>query len=476
MENITTYYARRTNVFAWLSALLMLASAVARIAYFGGAEPVSASVVVVRIILPLAANLIFVYQLLVKGERQFCVTVWPVILLAIVMIADARAYGINFAVTTACTFFCILFGFMYFLTFSGHIAIKFPILLCLVIPGVMFAIDANFRTELLIIGLYGSRILISDLCVLLSLLAAVLAAKKMPQWKEGDPERYRLGDRIDGRKIRTLYPLERVAGYIMPNRTGASNYIRDYVETTNMEKYIHQKRREGYKHFGITHVFIAAYVRCCAELPAVNRFFSGQKIYARPDIEVCMAIKKELSTEGFETVIKTVFDKSDTAADVYRKYDEQVQSVKNPSLDSNFDNFAKLLNYIPGLFLKFTIWLIKVIDYFGMLPRIATKLSPFHGSMFITSMGSLGIPPIYHHLYDLGNIPVFCAFGAKRTEKVREADGSETVHRYVDFTWVTDERICDGYYYSLVLKRMKSLFLHPEQLDEPPEKIVRDID
>ena len=45
-----------------------------------------------------------------------------------------------------------------------------------------------------------------------------------------------------------------------------------------------------------------------------------------------------------------------------------------------------------------------------LVPKELTDLSPFHGSIFITSMGSLGIPPIYHHLYDFGNIPVFVAF------------------------------------------------------------------
>ena len=50
-------------------------------------------------------------------------------------------------------------------------------------------------------------------------------------------------------------------------------------------------------------------------------------------------------------------------------------------------------------------------DYFGWLPKWLTDLSPFHGSMIITSMGSLGIGPIYHHLYDFGNVPLFVAIG-----------------------------------------------------------------
>jgi len=96
-------------------------------------------------------------------------------------------------------------------------------------------------------------------------------------------------------------------------------------------------------------------------------------------------------------------------------------------------------------------------------------LSPFHGSMFITSMGSLGIPPIVHHLYDFGNVPVFIAFGRKRTEYEGQKDGSIVQKKYVDYSVMTDERICDGFYYATVLKKLEALLAHPEKLDEKPE-------
>jgi len=153
-----------------------------------------------------------------------------------------------------------------------------------------------------------------------------------------------------------------------------------------------------------------------------------------------------------------------------RERGEMLQAVKDTSeLDSNFDKLAALLNLIPGLLLKFTVFLLRFFDYFGALPPELTELSPFHASMFITSMGSLGIPPIYHHLYDFGNVAQFCSFGAKRTVRTTAPDGTEIIKKYVDYNWVTDERVVDGFYYASVLKRMRSLLAHPEQLDEIPE-------
>ena len=122
---------------------------------------------------------------------------------------------------------------------------------------------------------------------------------------------------------------------------------------------------------------------------------------------------------------------------------------------------------IPGVFFKFTIWFLKLLDYFGLLPEILTDLSPFHGSMFITALGSLGIEPVYHHLYDFGNVTQFCAFGCKRTEKTVADDGTVQTKKYVDCTWVVDERTVDGFYYAAACKKIKYLLQHPEKLDEP---------
>ena len=112
---------------------------------------------------------------------------------------------------------------------------------------------------------------------------------------------------------------------------------------------------------------------------------------------------------------------------------------------------------------------------FGLLPSSLLAASPFHGSMFITSMASLNIPPIRHHLYNFGNVPVFIAFGAKRPELVLNEDGSVTKRRVVDFVANLDERICDGYYYASALKMFKKYLVSPEGLLDPPEQVVEDL-
>ena len=281
----------------------------------------------------------------------------------------------------------------------------------------------------------------------------------------------------EGRRIRSLPPVNYIIPYIMVNRNGSSNLFEEAFEITNVDRYIRQKRREGLTNFGIMHVFLTAYCRGVAKYPGVNRFIAGQKIYSRgEDIQFCMTIKKDMTTDGAETEIKLHLSPRDTVYDVYKKMNDAIVKVKNTPLDAGVDNAAYALTMIPGVVLKFFVWFLKTLDYFGLLPKFLLEVSPFHGSIFFTSMGSLGIPPVYHHLYDFGNLPVFGSFGCKRRALELQEDGTVVQRKYIDFRFTLDERTVDGFYYAAFLKYYKRLIQHPEVLDEAPAEIVKDMD
>ena len=81
-----------------------------------------------------------------------------------------------------------------------------------------------------------------------------------------------------------------------------------------------------------------------------------------------------------------------------------------------------MLNYAPRILLRFIVSFIKCLDYCGVMPKALNEASPFHGSMFISDLGSVRLPPVSHHLYDFGNLPLFICFGRKerRAELNRE--------------------------------------------------------
>jgi len=300
--------------------------------------------------------------------------------------------------------------------------------------------------------------------------------KKTENAPETKKRRKRFGDRPEGRRLRTISPMSTLESFIMPERNDSQNLFADTLDITAAEEFLRKQKAAGHKNIGMLHVFLAAYVRTVSQRPAINRFISGQRIYARNNIEVVMTIKKELSLESPDTVVKCYFEPTDTIIDVYEKFNKVVIENTSGGDDSDFDNTAKILSYIPRPMLRATVSFLKWLDYHGWLPKFLLNVSPFHGSFVITSMGSLGIPPIYHHLYNFGNLPIFFSYGRKRKENYINDQGEVISRPVIDITVVTDERICDGFYYAGAFKMMLRLIKNPSVLLDPPEQVVEDID
>ena len=467
-------YVSRKNVLTWLMALCLVGSAVARIAIPCMKGTWDSLQVWSQIVLPVAATLLYVAIILLRGDEMFYKTAIPVFMMGLYYaIVPHHIIGSNPFILgmyyTCIFFYCIA----YTAITSGKI--RFPWLLfpLFLVPMAtvcffLYQTQHTFGTFLLISSFPADALMFLGCLILCFAIRVHADGKYHPTW----------GDRIDGRKIRTLAPMAQITAYFQWERNICSNFFEESFEITHVDRYIRQKRREGLRDFGITHVLLAAYVRGVAKYPQLNRFINGQKVYSRgEDIQYCMVIKKEMTVDSPDTSIKVHLSPRDTAEDVYNKLNAAIASVKaTQELDSNLDALIMALNLIPSIVLKFVVWLLKLLDYFGLLPKFLLELSPFHGSVFLTSMGSLGIPPIYHHLYDFGNLPVFGAFGMKRKALEVTEDGSVVQRKYVDLKFVLDERICDGYYYATFFKYYKRLIAHPEVLDNPPEEVVRDID
>ncbi len=276
----------------------------------------------------------------------------------------------------------------------------------------------------------------------------------------------------EGHRVKNINPFDTFIPFVMVDRNDSQNTINESFEIAPTEEFIRQMRAEGLDGFGVLHVILAAYVRMVSQRPKVNRYVRGQRVWARNEITVSLAILRKMSLDGVETTIKMHF-KPDY--NIYQVYDEVTRAIENGMKETNTDGVAKWLTRIPRLFLKFTMWLLKTLDYFNLLLPSLKEASPFHASMFITNMASLNIPPIRHHLYNFGNCPLFIAFGSKRTVYDFTEEGEPFKKRVVDIVVNMDERTTNGYYWASALKMFKHYLAHPELLREKPDHVVEDI-
>lgn len=284
----------------------------------------------------------------------------------------------------------------------------------------------------------------------------------------------RLGDRYDGRRIRHGDPFNVIIPFIMKARSDSQVFFDAEIDVSKVENLIRERRKSG-ENVSFLEYFLTVVVRTIAKYPRMNRFVAGRRVFARDDIRVSMVVKRELSSDNDETTVKFNFAPDSTVDDVALALKEAVSKNKGETADkNNTDKFVGILNKLPRWLLSFVVGMLKFLDFYGIMPKAVHELSPFHTSVFVTNMGSIGAEPIYHHIYDFGTTSIFIALGNKKSQRVINKDGKMVERKVMKLRFAADERIADGYYLSKSLKYFTSLFAHPELLHEKPAEINAD--
>lgn len=276
--------------------------------------------------------------------------------------------------------------------------------------------------------------------------------------------------RADGKKLRKIDPMYKVAPHIMSKRVDSMNMITIDIPYDPMHEYIMKKRKEGVR---ISHMslVIAAYIRTMAEFPELNRFIVNKKVYARNEIAIGMVVLKSLEDhEG--TMSKMYFEKTNTLFEINDIINKYVEENRETPEKNSTEKIIKVLLSVPGL-LRGGVNFLKFLDKHGLLPKFIINASPFHMSLGITNLASIRTNHIYHHCYEFGTTGVFMAMGITREVPVRKG-GEITFVRSLPIGVTMDERICSGSYFASAFKALKKYLTNPELLELPPEKVVED--
>ena len=273
------------------------------------------------------------------------------------------------------------------------------------------------------------------------------------------------GHRSDGRKLKTVPPFFRVIPCVMLERNDAQVYFKQDIKLKELDEYIDRKAKEGIK-LSYMNIIYAAIVRIIAERPYLNRFAMNGSLYARNQIFFSLAIKKSFADEGQETTIKLPFTGTENIFEIKEKLDKAIEQNKDYSTSNNTDALAKTFSIVPNGFNRAAFKFIKFLDKHGAVPKAIISASPFHTSVFLTNVGSLGIDSIYHHLYNFGTTSLFFAMGKKKKSYIYDDDEMHE-EKCITIAFVGDERICDGYYYATSFKQLSKYLKKPELLEQP---------
>ena len=255
--------------------------------------------------------------------------------------------------------------------------------------------------------------------------------------------------------------------YIMPRRTDSEVMIDLKLDLTKVEAFI-REHKEDMPDLTLYHFVFASLVRAAAVTPQINRFITGSRIYQRRTVRISMMVKKRLEVEGKESTIYPTFEKTDTLAEIVAKTKAVTEEAfaKLDDVSNGFDRLVGILYAVPPFILRGFVKFLMFLDRYGKLPEVLVNLQPFHSAFFVTNVGSIGLPVIYHHLYEFGTTSGFASIGKKETVTSISPKGVIKTTRVLPMKLVLDGRICDGYTYSCAFRTIRKCFEHPEWLME----------
>lgn len=278
------------------------------------------------------------------------------------------------------------------------------------------------------------------------------------------------GKRADGKRIRNIDPIVSLTPYLMPMRCDAQVMMDFKVDFEKLTRYIAAKREEGYQ-ITFLEILIAAFVHTVAEIPEANRFIVNKQLYARKDLTVAFTVLKEggSGVNVEENTVKCKFLATDTIFDVTERVKKAVEQSKKEEVDNTTMKIAKVL--ANPLLANPLVALIRFLDRVGLLPGAIVDASPFHTSVFMTNMASIGMPAVKHHIYNFGTTSMFFSIGmVERTTGVGP-DGKAVRKRMLPLGVVADERICAGAVYARLVDGIIKGLNDPSILEKPAENI-----
>jgi len=282
--------------------------------------------------------------------------------------------------------------------------------------------------------------------------------------------RWTLGDRYDGWRVKNVDAVFSVIPYFLRTRMDAQNFFEEKIDIDHIETFI-KDHKDDIPDLSIMHIVMASMVRLISQRPYLNRYVIWNKIFARNHINFSIAVKRSLSDEGEETLIKPYFLPTDTLQDIVRKTIKEQENNQQVGQQNSSDMISKILGFLPEFLLRFVVFSLLHLDKVGMMPKFINKASPWHSSIFLTNIGSIGVESIYHHLYEFGTCSLFCAMGKKSRRHTIDKNGDMKSHKSIQLKFVLDERICDGFYYASSMRLLNKILTDPSVLLLPPEQV-----
>jgi len=266
--------------------------------------------------------------------------------------------------------------------------------------------------------------------------------------------------RSDGRLVRGLSYTRRAMPYFMRGRNEAVVYFDQDISLHKTDAFIRAWNQANPNlRIDVFQLVVWGLKDGMTRNPGVNRFVAGGRLYQRDGIWFSYAVKQKLENDSPMVAVKRRFDEDATFGEMVQGMAETQAAFKTGEAN-RVDGELGLLFKFPGWMRRAIMAAIRGLDRWGMLPPSYVRNDPMYCSAFFANMASLGMPSVYHHLYEYGTAGVFCSIGRPVTDPTGPTSGPDR-RRSMSVRWTYDERVDDGLSAWFTLRRIKQIIEDP---------------
>jgi hypothetical protein len=258
--------------------------------------------------------------------------------------------------------------------------------------------------------------------------------------------------------------------YLMKGRNEAAVYFEQELNLVKTDAFIRAWNQENPAlRIDVFHLALWGLRSAFERTPSTQRFVAGGRLYDRKGIWFSYAVKQKLETGSPLVVVKRRFDTDESFAAMVQGMANAQADLRSGD-DDRVERELGLLMFFPGFIRRIIMKAISGLDRLGMLPPSYIEHDPMYASAFFANMASLGMPPVYHHLYEYGTCGVFGSLGRPVTQPGSPTSGPER-RRSMIVRWTYDERVDDGLAAWYSLRRFKQVVEDPEAVDLVAEAV-----
>lgn len=266
-----------------------------------------------------------------------------------------------------------------------------------------------------------------------------------------------LGRRPDAKLVREAPNLRRFLPIISPRRGDALVYLSTQIDVEASLRFL-RERNSGLprdRRMTLFHLILRAMATVLHSRPGLNRFAAGGRLWERDEVWITFSAKRRLTDGSPLLTVKRKFPEAESSEEMVQGVTEALETRRQGG-NLLSDREIALALRLPRFVGRGAVRFLQAANSLGLLPRSFIDDDPLFTSLFVANLGSVGLDAAYHHLWEYGTCSIFAVIGRVH----RNGDGK----RCVEIKYTFDERIEDGLYAAVSLRKVRQGLEHPERL------------